>query len=78
MNADAHSEDLLRLEARGAVLAPVERLTEVLFGLITVLTFTCTLGVVNPGAGEVRAALVGALGCNLAWGVIDGAMYLLT
>ncbi len=26
---------------------------------------------------EIRAMLLGALGCNLAWGVIDGIMYLM-
>lgn len=48
-----------------------------LFGLIMVLTFTCTFSVAGAGRAEVRTLLLGALGCNLAWGVIDGIMYLM-
>jgi len=58
------------------VLDPMDRISEVLFGLIMVLTFTCTLGVATATNIEVRAMLVGALGCNLAWGIIDGGVYL--
>jgi len=43
-----------------------------LFGLIMVLTLTGSLSVAKAGRGEVRTLLVGALGCNLAWGIIDG------
>lgn len=61
-----------------SVLAPFDRLSEVLFGLITVLTFTSSLGVVRPGeASDVRMMLFGALGCNLAWGIIDAFFYLM-
>jgi VIT1/CCC1 family predicted Fe2+/Mn2+ transporter len=59
------------------VLEPYERISEVLFGLIMVLTFTGSLSVANPGRADVRAMLVGALGCNLAWGIIDGVLYLM-
>jgi VIT1/CCC1 family predicted Fe2+/Mn2+ transporter len=59
------------------VLDPVDRIAEVLFGLIMVLTFTGSLGVAGAGREEVRTMLLGALGCNLAWGVIDGLLYLM-
>ena len=59
------------------VLEPVERIAEVLFGLIMVLTFTGTLSVVDVGEDDVREMLIGALGCNLAWGIIDGLLYLM-
>lgn len=59
------------------LLEPVDRISEVLFGLIMALTFTCTLSVASAGREEVREMLVGALGCNLAWGVVDGVMYIL-
>jgi len=59
------------------VLEPVERLSEVLFGLIMVLTFTGSLSVAEAGRDDVRAMLIGALGCNLAWGIIDGVLYLM-
>jgi VIT1/CCC1 family predicted Fe2+/Mn2+ transporter len=51
--------------------------SEVLFGLIMVLTFTGSLSVATAGRAEVREMLVGALGCNFAWGVIDALLYLL-
>jgi len=59
------------------VLEPIERISEVLFGLIMVLTFTGSLSVAEAGQAEVREMLIGALGCNLAWGLIDGIMYLM-
>jgi hypothetical protein len=59
------------------VLDPIERISEVLFGLIMVLTFTCSFSIADAGKSEIRAMLVGALGCNLAWGIIDGIMYLM-
>src|SRR5262245_1855878 len=59
------------------VLEPIERISEVLFGLIMVLTFTGSLSVAEAGPENVRTMLIGALGCNLAWGVIDGIMNLM-
>lgn len=59
------------------VLEPQERVAEVLFGLIMVITFTGSLSVTEAGRDDVRAMVAGALGCNLAWGVIDGVFYLL-
>ena len=59
------------------VLEPGERVAEVLFGLIMVLTFTGSLSVAEAGRDDVRAMLIGALGCNLAWGIIDAMLYLM-
>ena len=59
------------------VLEPIERVSEVLFGLIMVLTFTGSLSAAEAGRAEIRTMLFGALGCNLAWGLIDGIMYLM-
>jgi hypothetical protein len=59
------------------VLEPIERVSEVLFGLIMVLTFTGSLSVVGLGRETVRTMLVAALGCNLAWGIIDAVLYLM-
>jgi VIT1/CCC1 family predicted Fe2+/Mn2+ transporter len=66
-----------RPTATKRVLDPVERVSEVLFGLIMVLTFTGALSIAEAGRDDVRAMLVGALGCNLAWGIIDGILYLM-
>jgi len=59
------------------VLEPSERISEVLFGLIMVLTFTGSLSVAEAGREDVRTMLIGALGCNLAWGIIDAVFYLM-
>jgi hypothetical protein len=59
------------------VLEPIDRVSEVLFGLIMVLTFTGSLSVAEAGREDVRTMLIGALGCNLAWGIIDAALYLM-
>ncbi len=61
-----------------SILSPSERVSEVLFGLIMVLTVTGTIRVIAHDREEVRAVLAGALGCNLAWGIIDGVMYLMS
>jgi hypothetical protein len=59
------------------VLEPYDRVSEVLFGLIMVLTFTGSLSIAEAGRDDIRTMLIGALGCNLAWGVIDGVLYLM-
>lgn len=59
-------------------LDAVDRFSEIIFGLIMVLTFTGALSVAESGRQEVRGMLVAALGCNVAWGLVDGVMYLLT
>lgn len=61
----------------GSLLSPVDRVSEVLFGLIMALTFTGTLSVASAERSEVREMLIGALGCNLAWGLVDAVMFLL-
>jgi len=59
------------------VLSPLERMSEILFGLIMVMTFTGSISVAEHGRGEIRNVLISALGCNLAWGVVDAGMYLM-
>jgi len=59
------------------VLEPYDRVSEVLFGLIMVLTFTGSLSIAEAGRDDIRTMLIGALGCNLAWGIIDGVLYLM-
>lgn len=61
-----------------SVLDPTERISEILFGLIMALTFTGTLSATTAGRAEVRDMLFGAIGCNLAWGLVDGVMYMIT
>ena len=63
--------------SRKRQLKPIDRVSEVLFGLIMVLTFTGSLSIAEAGRGDLRAMLIGALGCNLAWGIIDAILYLM-
>jgi VIT1/CCC1 family predicted Fe2+/Mn2+ transporter len=58
-------------------LEPIDRVSEGLFGLIMVLTFTCAMSAAEAGREDVRGMLIGAIGCNLAWGIIDAVMYLM-
>jgi hypothetical protein len=66
---------LLRPSRR--VLDPLERSSEVLFGVIMVLTFTGSISVAEGDASETRTLLFGAISCNLAWGIVDAVMYLM-
>ena len=66
---DPARREVTSVEIRRRVLDPVDRASEILFGLIMVLTFTVSLNVTEAGRSDVRAMLVGALGCNLAWGL---------
>jgi VIT1/CCC1 family predicted Fe2+/Mn2+ transporter len=65
------------IQSSKRVLDPIERLSEVLFGLIMVLTFTGSLSIAEAGREDIRTMLIGALGCNLAWGIIDGILHLM-
>jgi hypothetical protein len=59
-------------------LAPNESLTEAVAGLIMVLTFTLAASIVTGGGEDAaRAALLGAIGCNVAWGIIDAVLYIM-
>lgn len=69
------TDHLIRSSKRA--LDPIDRISEVLFGLIMVLTVTSSLSVAEAGRGSIRTMLAGAIGCNLAWGIIDGVLYLM-
>ena len=59
------------------ILSPVDRLSEIIFGTIMALTFTGTLSIATAGREDVREMLVGAIGCNIAWGIVDGVMFVI-
>ena len=59
-------------------LDPAERLSEVLFGLIMVISIVSTVHLLLPKDEEtVSELLKAALGCNAAWGIVDGVLYVL-
>jgi len=69
-------QDRAAQPAREPVLNPVDRVSELLFGLFMALTFVGAISVAESGRAEIRSLLAAALGCNLAWGLVDAVMYL--
>ena len=67
----------LQTQGEGRLIEPIDRISEVLFGLFMVLTFTGTLSVATAGRDDVRLMLAAAIGCNIAWGFVDAVMYVL-
>ncbi len=67
-------------------LDPVDRLVEGIYSVLIVLTFTLAFNAfqahTEKGADFISAIVfqlfVAALGCAVAWGLIDGVMYVLT
>jgi len=59
------------------LLNPMDRVAEILFGLIMALSFTCSINIATRGPAQIRELLIGAIGCNLAWGIVDATMYLI-
>lgn len=67
-----------RMEILHRYLDPSTSLAEILFGLIMTLTFTLGAGLLieDEGRAGARELLIAVIGCNVAWGIIDGALYL--
>jgi len=63
-------------DASDTALDPVYRSSEVIFGLLMAMSFIGSISVATDGQEEVRTLLVAALGCNLAWGLVDAVMLL--
>src|SRR3569832_2023025 len=61
-------------DASDTALDPVYRSSEVIFGLLMAMSFIGSISVATDGKEEVRTLLVAALGCNLAWGLVDAVM----
>ncbi|OOG67609.1 hypothetical protein BLJAPNOD_02440 [Ensifer sp. M14] len=69
---------MTRDEQRRRILDPIDRLSEIIFGLLMALSFTGTMSAAVGGGDNVNAVLIAAFGCNLAWGIVDGVMHVLT
>jgi VIT1/CCC1 family predicted Fe2+/Mn2+ transporter len=76
MAATVPGDDGSALESK-RLLDPIDRISEILFGLLMAVTIVGSLSIATAGRDEVRTVLVGALGCNLAWGLVDAVMYLI-
>jgi hypothetical protein len=72
MRQDADEGDA----TRKPVLDPIDRVSELIFGLLMALSFTGAVSVAEAGRAELRDMFIAALGCNLAWGLVDAVMYL--
>lgn len=60
-------------------LDPVDRMSETVFGLIMVLGITSTASLyVEDSSSPAMTLMIAAIGCNLAWGIVDGVMYVVT
>jgi hypothetical protein len=60
-----------------AVLSPFERGAEIIFGILMAISVTAAAEITAGADANVRELMIAALGCNLAWGLIDGVIYLL-
>src|SRR4026207_1060442 len=67
-----------RLALGHRLVDPPTSLGELLFGLIMTLTFTLGAGIIieDEGREGARQLLIALIGCNIAWGLIDGVLYL--
>jgi VIT1/CCC1 family predicted Fe2+/Mn2+ transporter len=69
-----HKESFIR-----KYLDPVDSMSETVFGLIMVLGITSTASLYVEGSSyPAWTLMVAAIGCNLAWGIVDGVMYVVT
>jgi len=66
--------DVTKIE-RHRLLDPIDRISEILFGLIMAVTIVGSLSIATAGREEVRTVMWAALGCNLAWGLVDSVMF---
>jgi VIT1/CCC1 family predicted Fe2+/Mn2+ transporter len=63
---------------RAPVLDPIDRASEIVFGVLMALSITGSVSVASAGRNELRTLLFTAIGCNLAWGLVDAVMYLVS
>jgi VIT1/CCC1 family predicted Fe2+/Mn2+ transporter len=60
------------------VLDPTDRFSEVVFGVIMAMSFAGTVDVASAGEQDIRQLLYATLSCNVAWGIVDAVMYVIT
>ncbi len=64
-------------EKHDRLLDPIDRISEILFGLIMAVTIVGSISIATAGHEDMRSITIAALGCNLAWGLVDAVMYLI-
>ena len=60
------------------LLNTMDRVSEILFGIIMTLTFTCSIGIANAKNTEIRQLIIAAISCNIAWGLVDAISYIVS
>lgn len=59
-------------------LDPLSRCSEAIFGLLMALSFTGAVSITSDSTDWIKPVIVAALACNIAWGMTDAMMYLLS
>ena len=86
MSARVHNRVRRRQKPHEGFLAhlldPIDTLTEIIFSVLILLTFTLAFRIFMMDGRPVTAEYVNeliwaALGATVAWGIIDGIMYIL-
>ncbi|SDD45862.1 hypothetical protein SAMN05216345_109114 [Cupriavidus sp. YR651] len=65
-----------RAQERKPVLDVVDRVSEMCFGLYMALTFVGAVSATTAGPDAPQTMFRAAIGCNLAWGLVDAIMFL--
>lgn len=81
----ARSRGLPRYGVLERLLDPIDSLAETIYSVLILLTFTLAFRIVRLGDNPtqplpesyVNELLLAAIGCTLAWGLIDGVMHVL-
>ena len=60
------------------LLNTMDRVSEILFGIIMTLTFTCSIGIANTKNTEIRQLIIAAISCNIAWGLVDAIGFIVS
>src|SRR5262244_2249188 len=78
-NSESIDEDnLIGLTMGRKISNLVERISEIIYGLIMVLSFTCAASISGGKFEDRKVLVIAAIGCNIAWGLVDAVMFLLT
>lgn len=58
------------------VLDPASRNIEVMFGIVMALSFTSAISITHGGHAQLFHFVWAIVGCNTAWGIIDGLTFI--
>jgi len=86
MRSDTEPRDRVRssddrtarpLRKGAQILDPLDRVPEIIFGVLMAVSFTGSISVATSGEAEIHTMIIAAFGCNIAWGLTDAVMHLL-